>query len=103
MKLFFRLLQLLFIIAAIGILVYAGYRYTSVHQELTQNIPFLPKACSAPLVYTVGEFDTGFGISKDEFVSALGEAAGLWNTAAGKTVLSYGTEASATSVPVNLI
>ncbi|MBV9349447.1 MAG: matrixin family metalloprotease [Patescibacteria group bacterium] len=56
--------------------------------------------CASPLTYRIGAFDTRFGVSEADFLSAAKEAATVWNTAAGKTVLSYDQNGS---VPLNLI
>lgn len=54
--------------------------------------------CREPLQYSIGEVDARFGVSKAELTDALEDAAGLWNDAAGKTVLELGE-----GVPVNLV
>lgn len=43
--------------------------------------------CEKPLAYSVGTIDNRFGVSSDEFASALNEASSVWNIAAGKEVL----------------
>lgn len=44
--------------------------------------------CSTPVVYSMGSYDPRFGITEEEFRSATAEAAALWNTAAGKTLIA---------------
>ncbi|MEK7510991.1 MAG: matrixin family metalloprotease [Patescibacteria group bacterium] len=60
----------------------------------------LGTACDKPIQYTIGTFDERFGISRSEFNTALAEAASVWNEAAGKTVVTVGTE---NAVAVNLV
>ncbi len=55
------------------------------------NVP-----CSSPVLYRVGTIDPRFGVSDEEFTSALNEAAAVWNTAAGKPVLATDTSAEMT-------
>jgi hypothetical protein len=50
----------------------------------------LREPCSEPLVYTVATYDKRFKLSESEFNEALLDAATLWNTAAGKTVVQSG-------------
>lgn len=60
--------------------------------------------CQEPVTYTIREFDERFGLSRAELADALADAAVVWNTAAGRTLvavsdtgrvavnLEYGTE-----------
>lgn len=48
-----------------------------------------PVPCAKPKMYSVGAFDSRFGITPEEFEAALADAAGVWNMAAGKPVLAY--------------
>jgi predicted Zn-dependent protease len=58
------------------------------------------RPCAQPIYYTVGTFDTQFGISQTAFLADAQQAANLWNQAAGHTVLAY----SATgTMPINLL
>ena len=61
---------------------------------------YTTRPCAQPIQYTVGTFDTQFGISQTEFLADAQKAADLWNAAAGHTVLEYSTNAK---VPLNLI
>lgn len=47
-----------------------------------QLLPLLP--CRQPIRYSIGEIDARFGISHDEFVSAVREAGEAWSAEAGK-------------------
>jgi exonuclease VII small subunit len=64
-----------------------------------QSDTFAP-ACSAPLTYRVGALDPRFGVSETEFRAVLREAADVWNTAAGRTVIAYSAEGE---MPVSLM
>jgi len=57
-------------------------------------------ACSTPITYSIGSLDPRFGVSESEFQSVLAEAASVWNTAAGKTVVTYSKEGE---IPVSLM
>jgi len=58
--------------------------------------------CEKPITYSLGEFDTGFGISREQFLGVTGEAAAIWNAALGKTLLEQSNDATGTVV-MNLI
>jgi hypothetical protein len=47
------------------------------------------KHCDRPISYTLGSFDTRFGISKKDFLDKIKAAASVWNKASGKTVFEY--------------
>lgn len=59
-----------------------------------------PAPCEEPIVYSIGSIDERFGVSEAELLSALKEAADLWNKEAGTTLFS--TEGNAT-LPVSLV
>ncbi len=45
--------------------------------------------CENPIAYTLGAFDTKFGISKSYFLSALAEAEAIWEKPFGKELFTY--------------
>lgn len=63
-------------------------------------IEFLTPACETPIRYTIGTIDPRYNVNRAEIVSALAEAAALWNEAAGKTIVEAGTE---DAVAVNFV
>lgn len=66
---------------------------------LLQSAPVAAN-CSTPLTYRIGTLDERFGVSKEELESLLREAAGVWNTAAGKPVLRFSEDGE---IPVSLV
>src|SRR3989344_1657404 len=58
------------------------------------------RPCARPISYRIGVFDTRFGISRDGFLSALDEASGIWEKAAGKDLFIYAPDGK---VAVNLV
>ena len=54
---------------------------------ITQYIS--PKPCSTPLAYSLGTFDTRFGLSREQFLADIRTATGIWNTAFGKNLFEY--------------
>lgn len=59
-----------------------------------------PAPCSAPVRYSLGALDPRFGESSGEFLSAIADAAQLWNFAAGKTLFAY---APSGALSINLV
>jgi hypothetical protein len=53
-----------------------------------------------PIGYTIGAFDSRFGLSREAFASAVDEAAAIWNTAAGRPLLA---RQDAAPLTVNLV
>lgn len=45
--------------------------------------------CKVTMGYTIGTFDTHFGISKDTFISEINKASSLWGDQVGKTLFTY--------------
>jgi predicted Zn-dependent protease len=58
------------------------------------------KPCDRPLTYRIGTLDVGFGVDRDYFMKAVGEAEALWEKSIGKDLFAYDP---AGKVPVNLI
>ncbi len=62
------------------------------------NTTYFP--CAAPIGYTIGSFDTKFGISKDQFMRALNKAEQVWEKPLGKELFAYEPDGN---LKVNLI
>ncbi len=71
-----------------GLLVYTGYSYI-------QSQP-----CRNPIEYSIGTFDTRFGVSRTDFLGAVSQAGALWEKAIGKPLFKY---SEAGSLKINLI
>lgn len=59
--------------------------------------------CLEPTQYTLGTFDTKFGISKEYFLNAIAEAEAVWEGPAGKNLFDYIPKGSPRDLKVNLI
>jgi hypothetical protein len=77
---------LLIVLAVAGTGIYYKYQST------------LP--CAHPLPYAVGAIDPRFGVTSATLVADAEAAAAIWNTAAGKTVLTYDPNAA---MKINLV
>ena len=49
-------------------------------------------SCPTPIVYSVGQFDTEFGISVEVFKSAIKEAEDIWEKASSRNLFEYSPE-----------
>lgn len=56
--------------------------------------------CKYPISYSIGSFDTRFGVSKEDFVSTLKDAEEMWETSINKDLFQYKENGS---LKVNLI
>jgi len=45
--------------------------------------------CDKPLAYSIGQFDTQFGVSEETFKAKIKEAETVWETALGRDIFSY--------------
>lgn len=98
LEIIYRIVALVFVVAAIGVLgTVAADRFALKNWDDVTAL--LAGPCERPIVYSIGTFDERFSITRTTLESAMSEAAGLWNAAAGKTVLVYGEG----GVPVNLL
>lgn len=59
-----------------------------------------PAPCSAPIAYSIGTLDPQFGESRSDLLSAINEAAQLWDTAAGKPLFVYAPDGA---LSINLL
>ena len=60
--------------------------------------------CEEPIPYTLGIFDSEFGISRDYFLSALKEAEAIWEKPSEKELFAYApTDSDSDVLKINLI
>src|SRR6185369_17119194 len=56
--------------------------------------------CRQPIAYSLGQFDTKFGISKTDFLIAVATAEEIWEKSAGKQLFEYAPDGA---LKINLI
>jgi hypothetical protein len=56
--------------------------------------------CKQPITYSVGTFDTQFGISKDDFLISISSAEEIWEKPSGKNLFAYKPEGD---LKINLV
>ncbi|HWA32249.1 MAG TPA: matrixin family metalloprotease [Candidatus Paceibacterota bacterium] len=108
-----KLTGILLKVVMVALLFGAFYYYF--HNKVTvPNIPILETIkdrlfgndlpCKDPIPYTLGTFDTQFGVSKQDFVSDLAQAEAIWEKPYGRDLFDYvASGAPADAVSVNLI
>ncbi len=105
--------KLLQIIVILGVFAAAFHFRFELHQKLEPYVTsFKDKLglavginpCVEPLPYTLGNFDTKFGISKTYFLSALTEAEAMWEKGYDKDLFTYiEKDESDDTLKVNLV
>ncbi len=83
MKKFFNVLAMVIVVGGVG---YYFRTPLGVFLRQLQN-EFAP--CSAPIEYSLGQFDTKFGISREAFLSAVSQAEAIWEKPVGKPLFEY--------------
>jgi hypothetical protein len=79
-----KLRDALIYIVLIGIIGYSGY--TIYERSL--------RPCDRPIEYSIGRFDTQFGISKEDFLSYINEAGSVWDKVLNRKEFIYNPNAS---------
>ena len=92
-----KVFKLIFGVAAIIALAYVFRQQLSTTFLRLQN-QFLP--CQQPITYSLGTFDTRFGISKQAFLNDINQAAKIWGNPINKKLFEYSDNGS---LKINLI
>ncbi len=81
-----RTYKIVFYAAALGafVFVFQGPLSGLVREAANKYLP-----CSEPIKYSLGTFDSRFGISQQDFLKAVSEASGIWEKASGKNLFEY--------------
>ncbi|MFM7088194.1 MAG: matrixin family metalloprotease [Candidatus Paceibacterota bacterium] len=73
----------------IGLIIFLVYAYQDTIRLGIANFEdrFLP--CARPVYYSLGTFDTQFGMSQTDFLQYVKEAEAKWDAASGRNLLEY--------------
>ncbi|MDO8561237.1 MAG: matrixin family metalloprotease [bacterium] len=96
-----QVLRVIITLLALGALVYVFRAPIEKNLErLVANLEatFIP--CQKPIQYSLGTFDSRFGLSKQDFLGAVKEAEAIWEKPIGKELFSYSSDGP---LAVNLI
>jgi hypothetical protein len=94
MKTALTALKFLLLFAALSASAYVLY------EPVTE---YLTPPCTKPIEYSIGTYDKRFGVSESQFKLALIHAASVWNTEAGKTLITLADADSKEVMPVSLV
>ena len=81
-----KALKLVFGVIVIAALIYI-FRQPLSNTVLTLENKYFP--CQQPITYSIGTFDTKFGISRATFLSDINKAAQIWETPINKNLFEY--------------
>lgn len=97
MKVFYKIVYYFILVAlVIGLAFYFEGDLNLIWQNLQKNI----SPCGQPLAYTIGDFDAKFGLSREELLESISQAALIWSQGLGKPLFDYSENAG---LKVNLI
>ncbi len=87
-------------LVVLAALVGVGYYYRAPLGELWTRVLNAALPCSSPIAYSLGQFDTKFGISKKDFLAAVKQAEAIWEKPIEKELFAY---ADTGALKINLI
>lgn len=97
MKIFYKIITAVFAFALIiGLVFYFEDNIKLAQNNLTKII----SPCAKPLAYSLGEFDPRFGLSREDFLKAVEQAAQVWQSPVNKKLFGY---AAAGALKINLL
>ncbi len=81
-----RIFKTLVFFVALGIIIYAFHGSWKTNLTAIEQT-FFP--CQNPITYNIGTFDSKFGLSKADFLSAVNQAADIWQMPFGRELFKY--------------
>ncbi|MDO8482182.1 MAG: matrixin family metalloprotease [bacterium] len=67
---------------------------------LAANLKAIYMPCQSPIMYSLGAFDSRFGISKQDFLQAIKDAEAIWEKPLGKNLFAYSSDGQ---LEINLV
>lgn len=97
MKIFYKIITAVFSAALIiGLVFYFEKDINLAINDLSRQI----KPCDKPLEYSLGNFNERFGLSREDFLKVIGEAAEIWQKPVSKKLFN---QAAGGALKINLI
>ena len=96
-KKIFRTRDIIVVVILIIGATFVVQNYSQLRNFILTNLSF---SCPLPIEYSVGSYDSRFGISKETFLSDIEEAVGRWNDVLGKELFKRSTDGG---LKINLI
>lgn len=96
-----RISQIIATVLVIGAFLYA-FRVPLEKRfgGLVANLQAAYLPCQQPIMYSLGTFDSRFGLSKQDFLGAIKEAEAIWEKPIGKNLFAYSADGP---LKVNLV
>ncbi len=83
------LLKTLRTIFLLGVLAFAVYFFRVPLENLVARLRQAYLPCQSPIAYSIGTFDTRFGISRESFLASIKSAENIWEKPVGKELFKY--------------
>ncbi len=92
-----KAVKIIFLIAVVGV---AGYAFRNQLEFVVSRFKtqFLP--CQQPITYSIGSFDSRFGITKENFLTDVNKAVQIWDKPVNRQLFEYSPTGS---LKINLI
>ncbi len=68
-----------------------SFDFKKFEAKLGQVYSLFQAPCKEPITYSLGTFDTRFGLSKSQFLTYVAQAEGVWEAAAGRQLFTNAT------------
>ncbi|MDD5072123.1 MAG: matrixin family metalloprotease [Patescibacteria group bacterium] len=88
------------IVIFLAIIVSATLYFSKDLNLAIENFSKIISPCDKPIAYSIGDLDKRFGLSEDDLIKAVNQAAQIWEEGAGRKLFSY---SEAGSLKINLI
>lgn len=97
MKIFYKIITTFFSVALIIGLIFFFENDIKLAQK---NLVKIISPCAKPLEYSLGDFDSRFGLSREDFLKTIEQAAEIWQEPVNKKLFNYD---SGGALKINLI
>lgn len=84
----------------LGVVLVGGFLYRDTLENIWSQSVNRYFPCKTSISYGIGDFDSEFGVSKEDFLSAIKEAEELWEKPIGRELFNYEEDGS---LKINLI
>lgn len=96
-----KILSNIFYFVFFGAVIYGGFTYKDEIRFVVREDLWRLRPCSFTLTYSLGTFDTRFGVSRKEFLNDIDSATNLWGDQLTKRLFAY--KETGGDITINLI
>jgi len=97
MKIFYKIIK---VILALALVVGPVFYFENDIKLAQKNLAKIISPCDKPIEYSIGDFDSKFGLSREDFLKAVNQAAEIWQTSVDKNLFKYADNGA---LKINLI